>query len=318
MNKDKIDKPLVSIIMNCRNAQAYLRQAIDSVFAQSYTNWEIVFLDNLSIDNSADIARSYGAKLRYFKTDSVLPLGHVRNLALEKAQGSYIAFLDCDDKWLADKLQKQVDLLERRKDIDFVYSNYFRLIMPEENHLILGLRGAQPQGDVFGKFLYNYPVNLQTVILRKNTLTKLNIKFDEGLEVSEDFAFFMKFLLKVKAYYIDEPLAVYRIHKEMNSQRLFHKYPQELEIILDKLKKSDSSIVEKYSSEINYYEAKLGYWYARALIEENNPKAARTRLAPYKFIDFKFLVLFFLTYLPVRFWRLIHRLKIENNFFWLS
>ena len=105
-------KPLVSIIMNCYNSERFLNEAIDSVYAQTYQNWEIIFWDNASEDKSGEIAQSYDEKIKYFRAESTTPLGEARNLALQKAEGKYIAFLDCDDLYEPDKLQKQVELME--------------------------------------------------------------------------------------------------------------------------------------------------------------------------------------------------------------
>ena len=120
-------EPLVSVIMNCKNSAEYLREAINSVYAQTYKNWEIIFWDNASTDNSAAIAKSYDKRLRYFKSDEPVKLGKARNLAIAEAGGKYLAFLDCDDKWLQEKLKKETVMLEARSDIDFIYSNYFRI-----------------------------------------------------------------------------------------------------------------------------------------------------------------------------------------------
>lgn len=318
MNNTDSHNPLVSIIMNCRNAEEYLREALDSIYAQSYTNWEIIFWDNASTDGSAAVAKSYDSKLRYFKSDQGLTLGMARNLAMAEAKGRYLAFLDCDDKWLAQKLGKQVSVLESRNDIDFVYGNYFRVIMPKTDRLILGLRGRQPEGDVFGRFLYNYPVNLQTVMLRMDVINRLESKFDDNFEVSEEFDFFMRILFKTKALYIDEPLAIYRLHQNMSSQKLLHKYPVEMGYILDKLKKMDDSVKQKYAPQIKYYEAKLGYWYAKVEMERYNSKSARSRLEPYRFVDFNFLILYLFTYLPPVLWKWLHRYKMESKLRWLS
>lgn len=314
MNNIEISNHLVSIIMNCRNSQAYLRESLDSIYAQSYANWEIIFWDNASTDGSAAIARSYGAKLRYFKSELSLTLGKARNLAMAQAKGQYLAFLDCDDIWLMQKLEKQVAILECRNDIDFVYSNYFRLIMPKTDHLVLGLRGPQPEGDVFGRFLYNYPVNLQTVMLRADAINKLGLKFDDQFEVSEEFDFFMRILFKLKAFYINEPLAVYRVHQNMNSKKLLHKYPIEAKNALDKLKRMDSSVKEKYASELKYFEAKLGYWNAKVEMERCDSRSARASLKPFRFVDFKFFVLYICTYLPRIFWKLVHFYKMGGWF----
>ena len=96
-------KPLVSVIMNCYNGDRFLRQAIDSVYCQTYDNWEIIFWDNASTDSSAKIARSYDDKIRYFLATKNTPLGEARNLALNKASGKYVAFLDCDDLYFPNK-----------------------------------------------------------------------------------------------------------------------------------------------------------------------------------------------------------------------
>ena len=109
--------------MNCRNGEEYLREAIDSIYTQDYKNWEIIFWDNASTDNSASIAKCYDKKLRYFKSDNDLTLGAARNLAMAEARGEYLTFLDCDDIWFPEKLKKQTLLLDTQSGADFIYSN---------------------------------------------------------------------------------------------------------------------------------------------------------------------------------------------------
>ena len=94
---------LVSVIMNCHNSDSYLREAIDSIYNQTYKNWEIIFLDNCSSDNSYKITQTYDKKLKYFKTEKYESLYMARNIALEKCNGDLICFLDCDDIWFKNK-----------------------------------------------------------------------------------------------------------------------------------------------------------------------------------------------------------------------
>jgi len=117
--------PKVSVIMNCYNCSKYLREAIDSVYAQTFTNWEIIFWDNASTDNSSNVAKSYDAKLRYFCNDKTTPLGNARNLAVQQACGEYIAFLDCDDIWLPEKLKLQINLLDNKPEVMLVFSDNY-------------------------------------------------------------------------------------------------------------------------------------------------------------------------------------------------
>ena len=112
--------PKVTVIMNCYNSAEHLREAMDSVFRQSWPDWEIVFWDNCSTDDSAAIAQSYGEKVRYFLAEKTVPLGAARNLAIAKAEGSLLAFLDCDDEWLSTKLEKQVMLFNANPRLGLV------------------------------------------------------------------------------------------------------------------------------------------------------------------------------------------------------
>ena len=115
--------PKVSIIMNCLNGEQYLKQALDSVFEQTYDDWEVIFWDNASTDKSATIAKSYGERVRYFKSSVTHPLGKARNLAMKEAMGDFIAFLDCDDIWLPRKLEKQMPLFKKDPQVGLVFSD---------------------------------------------------------------------------------------------------------------------------------------------------------------------------------------------------
>src|SRR4030067_1382955 len=115
--------PKVSIIMNCLNSAQYLREAIDSIYAQTFHDWEIIFWDNASSDDRPAIAKSYNTRLRYFRNPTTVPLGQARNMALREARGEYIAFLDCDDRWLPTKLGKQIPLFAANPRAGLVFSD---------------------------------------------------------------------------------------------------------------------------------------------------------------------------------------------------
>ena len=114
--------PNISIIMNCFNGEKYLREAIDSIYAQTYSNWEIIFWDNASSDNSSRIANSYDKKLKYYRSDKNTRLGEARVKALEKALGDYVAFLDVDDIFLPFMLEEQLNTFNNStEELGFVY-----------------------------------------------------------------------------------------------------------------------------------------------------------------------------------------------------
>ena len=118
------NQPLVSVIMNCFNGEKYLRDAIDSVILQTYRNWEIIFWDNQSNDKSAKIFKDYkDGRLKYYLAASHIEILYkARNYALKKANGEFIAFLDVDDWWLPEKLEKQIPLFDD-PEVGLVYGN---------------------------------------------------------------------------------------------------------------------------------------------------------------------------------------------------
>ena len=114
---------LVSIIMNCHNGEKYLHESISSVINQTYENWELIFWDNCSTDNSKSIIESINDnRIKYFHSKKFTSLGQARNLAISKARGDFIAFIDTDDLWMKNKIEKQLPLFENDK-VGIVISN---------------------------------------------------------------------------------------------------------------------------------------------------------------------------------------------------
>src|SRR5713226_6082724 len=103
--------------MNIRDGADYLHDALDSVMAQTFMDWELIVWDDRSTDNSAAIVAEYqDARIRYFLSEEDTGLGRARHLAVDQAEGDWLAFLDQDDIWLPDKLAKQVALIGTNND----------------------------------------------------------------------------------------------------------------------------------------------------------------------------------------------------------
>ena len=117
---------LVSIIMNCHNGQKFLSDAIQSIINQTYKNWELIFWDNFSTDESENIISQFKDKrIKYFKSKKFTSLYKARNLAIQNVKGEFISFIDTDDMWQKDKLEKTYELFLKNKDYEIAYSNYF-------------------------------------------------------------------------------------------------------------------------------------------------------------------------------------------------
>ena len=106
--------PLVSIVVNCFNGEKFLKKSINSIINQTYKNWEIIFWDNNSTDNSSVEIKSFKDKrIKYFKSSKFNTLYKSRNLAIKRTKGDLICFLDTDDLWKKNKLKDQVHIMKK-------------------------------------------------------------------------------------------------------------------------------------------------------------------------------------------------------------
>ena len=121
-----INSKLVSVVVNCFNGQDYLKEALQSVLDQDYENWELIFWDNCSTDQSKKIFDGFlDSRFKYYYSNEHTVLYEARNLAIDKCSGDLIAFLDVDDYWKSNKLSMQVG--EFNDDIGLVCSDYLLL-----------------------------------------------------------------------------------------------------------------------------------------------------------------------------------------------
>ncbi len=211
-------RPLVSVLMNCFNGETYLRQAIDSVIAQTYENWEIIFWDNQSTDGSAEIVRGYDRdpRIKYFHAPTHTPLYEARNYAFEKSTGDFIAFLDVDDWWAPTKLAAQVPLFDDSA-VGFVAGNYWM-----ENELKGSRRRAHsepvPTGWVLDDLLGSYYIGLLTLVVRRSAVTELEYVCDPRYSIIGDFDLVVRLATRWKLAYVQQSVAHYRLH-DGNLQR---------------------------------------------------------------------------------------------------
>ena len=165
------NSPLISVIINCHNGEKYLEKSVRSVIRQTYKNWEIIFWDNRSTDNSKKIIKSFNDKrIKYFKSKKYSTLYKARNIAIKKAKGKYIAFLDTDDWWHKTKLEEQIKFLKKNKKYQIICTNfyfYFQNINKFKKRY-----SNLPSGPITQKLLNNYSVGISTVLLEKKFFKK--------------------------------------------------------------------------------------------------------------------------------------------------
>jgi glycosyltransferase involved in cell wall biosynthesis len=290
-------RPVVSVIMNCYNSAQYLAESIDSVYAQTFLDWEIIFFDNASTDESPTIARRYDERLKYFRHEQTVPLGHARNLALKKAQGKYIAFLDCDDLWMHYKLSSQVELFEKDSDLGLVFSDAYFFSKSGMSFRIFPKR-EPPQGKIFGALLRRYFLPMPTIIIKRDVLDQVGGWFDERFHMVEDADLFMRIAYYFKVGYVHRVLAKRRMHENSWTFKKKELFPKEEEMLLDKFSSMWPSFTNEFSSEMMTMKAMIQYQYAVIKWEQGHNADARKHMKPYLSIVKKIYVPYIFSYLP--------------------
>jgi glycosyltransferase involved in cell wall biosynthesis len=204
------EKPLVSVIMNCLNCEQYLQNAIDSVYAQTYDNWEIIFWDNGSCDKSKEIAKSYDHKLKYFRSEKTSILGTARVSAVEQANGDYFAFLDCDDTWYKDKLQIQMKIFfEDGDNLGMVYGGC-EVLYENSNEIVIN-RNTLPEGNIFGSLVKENFITFVSAIVKKEVFYASG-GFPINIRHSTDYWLFLNISRSYRIRASQEICCTYRFH----------------------------------------------------------------------------------------------------------
>ena len=237
------DAPTVSVILNAYNAARDLPRALESVFAQTMQDYEIIVYDNCSTDETRTVAMRYAKRIRLFTGDTHCPLGAARNRAIREARGRYIAFLDCDDLWRPTKLEKQLACFDRDPLVGLVTTDTL-FVTDGRPRGRLFERTKPARGRVFALLLTRQWISMSSVVIRRSALDSLIAGeqkgepkwFDEQFEVCEEADVFYRIAHDWALDYVDEPLTVWSVHGGNTSFRRFGAFASETLRILEKLR----------------------------------------------------------------------------------
>lgn len=197
---------LVSIITPAYNAAAYIAETIESVLAQTYTNWEMLIANDCSKDNTSEIVQSYAAKDKRIKLINLKQnsgAAVARNTAIQNAKGRYIAFLDSDDLWKKEKLQKQIEFMQQNR-YAFTYTSYEHFIGTKEN---IQNQVQIPKSLNYNQALKGNKIGCLTVMLDRKQIRDIQFVTQKH----EDYILWLNILKQgITAYGIQESLALYR------------------------------------------------------------------------------------------------------------
>ncbi|SFM09183.1 glycosyltransferase family 2 protein [Halanaerobium salsuginis] len=198
---------LVSIITPLYNSEEFISETIESVLVQSYSNWEMIIVDDCSTDNGVNIVKKYKEndnriKLVQLKKNSGAAVA--RNTAIKVAKGRYISFLDSDDLWQPEKLEKQIQFMQEN-DYAFTYTNYQK--MTESGELVNGIVKS-PSELNYEKALHTNYIGCLTAMYDTNKLGKICMP---EIRKRQDYGLWLKILKQVDGHGLNENLAYYRV-----------------------------------------------------------------------------------------------------------
>nr|WP_296031961.1 glycosyltransferase family 2 protein [uncultured Dorea sp.] len=195
---------LVSIIMPSYNTALYIEKTIQSVLDQTYPNWELIIVDDCSTDNTDEVLEKIkDTRIHYLKNEKNSGAAVSRNKALRESKGQWIAFLDSDDLWMPNKLEKQIRFMEEN-GYAFSYTNYEEI---DVNGNKTGVTVTGPKKiSKIGMFNYCWPGCL-TVMYNAEKVGLIQI---EDIKKNNDYAMWLKVCKKADCYLLDETLGQYR------------------------------------------------------------------------------------------------------------
>ena len=209
---------LVSVIMPSYNSALFIKDSINSVLYQTYTNWELIIVDDFSADDSRLIISDFMKKDKRIKAvllESNIGSAESRNIALDMAKGKYIAFLDSDDLWTEDKIEEQIKFMQC-KDIAFSYTSY-QPISEDMSNKFSVIKALDIM--TYNSYLKNTIIGCLTVIIDKSKTGSFKMP---NIRTSHDMALWLIIMKRgFSAYGLNKKLAYYRIVNNSNTSNKF-------------------------------------------------------------------------------------------------
>ena len=255
----------ISVIVNCHNGEEYLENCLNSILNQTFKDFEIIFFDNASIDNTRNILKKFNDdRIKYFLSKKKLTLYNARNQAIQKSSGELIAFLDVDDWWDKNYLSSRASFFNDDNQ-DFFYCN--RYTFYEKNKKLKLFRKLElPNGKIYSYLAKDYFISISGLIIKKEIFDKVGL-FNKDFNIIGDFDLVMRMSRKFNGHATNEPLLFYRYHKnnfsKVNLEMLFKEFNNWFN---DQVKLED----KYFLNNIKYFEKKLLSFEIKNLLVNSN------------------------------------------------
>ena len=243
--------PTVSVIIPVYNGADLIAEAIDSVLSQTYEDYEIIVVDDGSLDNIDEVVRAYKFPVKFLKQANS-GAATARNTGMRNANSDYIALLDVDDIWLPEKLEQQVRVLDADSSVGLTFCDGFRWIppsKPQQGSLLSELYVHPPERPKLDLLFKIHMIATSSVLFRRDLLSEVGY-MNDALRRAQDFEFFIRVAAKAVIHYINMPLMAYRVHSKSTSSYITTRNVMEAiqrkvkvrRIVLEKLKQMKTKL----------------------------------------------------------------------------
>ncbi len=236
-------EPLVSIITPTFNRADFINKAVNSVLAQTYNNFEFLIVDDGSTDSTRELVQPALAdpRLQYFHQENQ-GQSIARNLALSKARGDFVCFLDSDNYWPAEKLSTQIELFRKHPEYDVIYGD---IIVVDENDREITRRNMRRYSGQIAKYMIrDNCVSMNTAMARRKCFEELG-GMSGKRRVADDYELWLKFSAKYRCLYVPEFLAYYRVMDDQISSDKTRRFDSNWQIINDFRREFPDAMTER-------------------------------------------------------------------------
>ena len=268
-----MDSPLVSVVIATFNMAQYLPEALRSVLCQTYSNLEVHLVDDGSTDGTQDAISPYMSDPRiHYHRQNNRGQACAKNAGLRLATGDYVAFLDADDKWMPEKLARQIPKFASSSKIGVVYSP---AVFIDANGATINLEYAPTRyrGKVTTQLLFENFLCFPSAIVRRQCFQSVGM-FDESLPMSIDYDLWLRLSTQYDFDYTDEPTLYYRVWPGQMSRNIIKRYGCVIRV-MDRFLKSNSALVPSHVIRQAWAHTYLGRGDCWVYVEHQPSRAAR-------------------------------------------
>jgi len=230
--------PRVSIIVPTYNSEKFIKRAIDSILNQTFQDFEIIIIDDASMDKTVEIVKNYCEKDKRIKlfqlNENSGGPAKPFNVGIKNSSGEFVAFLESDDEWLSKKLEKQIEIFEKFSNVGLVSCWAYRVFEDGSKKFFKNYNGILSKDKWCLFWTKGGIISPSTIIVNRKIFDNVGV-FDEKIKASTDLDFYMRVIKKYDFYFVTEYLVnYYETHESLSKKQFWIKWIPEIEYILKK------------------------------------------------------------------------------------